>query len=337
MKRKIDFEGATKTLQGEEWKDVTGYEGIYKVSNLGRVKRLKRRFDDGRKSIMRERILLASKDKDGYFSVALSKNGKSTTMRLHRVVLSAFVPNVNNLPMVNHINEIRDDNRLENLEWCDAKYNNSYGKAIEKRKVAQQRYYNKSIKVHQYTLRGKYVKGFHSIVEASMETGISKTDIQYALKGKMSRAGNFQWIFNDNIPPKEIDAIKRLTHKNVKVAQYSLNGEYIRLYNSVKDAKKSTGITTISSCCIGKAETAGRYVWRYVEDGYTPLTSIPITWTTKEKRVYQYTKTGECVGIYESCTEAAKSVNGSASNICGCCLGYYKTSKGYIWSYNNDN
>lgn len=337
MRKKIDFKGASVILENELWRDVLGFEGIYNVSNYGRVKRLKRHPKDGKKSIMRDRILSPRKDKDGYLHVCLTRDGKMKKMLVHRIVLSAFVPNPNNLPMVNHKNEVRDDNRLENLEWCDAKYNNSYGTAVEKRKIAQRQCYNKVVKVHQYTLNGEYIKGFSTIVDASLETGICRTDIQYAMKGKMSRAGNFQWLYNDDIPPKTIAPIKRLTHKKVKVAQYSLNGKYIRLYNSVKDAIDATGIKTISNCCVGKSETSGGYVWRYIEDGCAPAISIPITWTLKEKKVYQYTKTGECVGVYNNCVDAAKSVNGSACNICGCCLGHYKTSKGFVWSYNNDN
>ena len=114
----------------EVWKDIKGYEGLYQVSNLGNVMSLHYRGTKNKKQLLKP-----AKDKDGYLSIALYKDGKTKQYRVHRLVASAFIPNPNNYSQVNHINEIKDDNRVENLEWCTAKYNNNYG---DRRKHASQ-------------------------------------------------------------------------------------------------------------------------------------------------------------------------------------------------------
>lgn len=105
----------------EEWRDIIGYEGIYQISNLGRVKSLN--YNNTGKEGLRE----LDDDKYGYKVINLYKNGKGKRYSVHRLVAIAFIPNPNNLPQVNHINEIKNDNRVENLEWCTNEYNHNYG------------------------------------------------------------------------------------------------------------------------------------------------------------------------------------------------------------------
>ena len=102
----------------EIFKDIEEYEGLYQISNLGRVKSLK---------YGKERILKPAKDKKGYLYVCLYKQGKMKIYRVHRLVAQAFIPNPNNLPQVNHKDEDKTNNASSNLEFCDAKYNNNYG------------------------------------------------------------------------------------------------------------------------------------------------------------------------------------------------------------------
>ena len=108
----------------EEWKDITNFEGLYQVSNLGRVKSLPKVGSGGHNGI----ILSQSKDKDGYLLVYLYANRKKVACKVHRLVAKAFIPNPNNFPQVNHKDEIKDNNCFTNLEWCSPSYNNSYGK-----------------------------------------------------------------------------------------------------------------------------------------------------------------------------------------------------------------
>lgn len=104
----------------EIWKDVIGFEGIYQVSNLGHIKSMPRQGTKGG-------LLQGHSDIRGYINVTLRKNGLQYTQKLHRLVAEAFIPNPDLLPEVNHINEIKDDNRVENLEWCTSAYNHEYG------------------------------------------------------------------------------------------------------------------------------------------------------------------------------------------------------------------
>lgn len=99
------------------WKDIPGYEGLYKVSNTGKI------F-----SVVTNRELSVIQKKDGYTCISLcDKDHNKKQYRIHQLVAKAFIPNPNNLPMINHKNEIKNDNRVENLEWCNNFYNSNYG------------------------------------------------------------------------------------------------------------------------------------------------------------------------------------------------------------------
>ena len=105
----------------EIWKDIIGFEGIYEISNLGRIRRIK----TGR--------ILSTRRSDGwYITVTLYKDKKRYGKSLHRLVAETFVPNPYNLPEVNHIDEDKINNRADNLEFCDRKYNNNYGSRMDK-------------------------------------------------------------------------------------------------------------------------------------------------------------------------------------------------------------
>ena len=113
----------------EVWKDIEGYEGIYQISNTGQVKSLARKCS-GRYS-NREIIKKPFVEKDGYFTVGLYKDGKYRYCRVHRLVAIAFIPNPNNYPEVNHIDENKQNNNVENLEWCTTRYNLTYGHRLD--------------------------------------------------------------------------------------------------------------------------------------------------------------------------------------------------------------
>ena len=111
----------------EIWKDIVGYEGLYQVSNLGNVKRLKGYKGRGKGYIVEEHIIQPSINSRGYQNVILCKNGKTKTFTMHRLVAIAFLYNSDNLPEVNHKDEDKTNNCVDNLEWCTAKYNVNYG------------------------------------------------------------------------------------------------------------------------------------------------------------------------------------------------------------------
>ena len=123
----------TTQINDEIWKDIKDYEGIYQVSNLGRVKSCDRCIRNSRGVWhIKEKILKCSKRNDGYIMVALRYNGDNRRILVHRLVAEAFIPNPNNLPLVNHKDESRDNNKADNLEWCTNEYNLHYGTADER-------------------------------------------------------------------------------------------------------------------------------------------------------------------------------------------------------------
>ena len=116
----------------EIWKDIEGYEKIYQVSNLGRVKSLSREIKHRYKNFISKEKILKNGFRNGYKFVCLSKNNKIKYFSIHRLVAETFIKNLNNNPQVNHITEIKTDNRVENLEWCDQRYNNTFGTRIKR-------------------------------------------------------------------------------------------------------------------------------------------------------------------------------------------------------------
>lgn len=111
----------------EEWRDIVGYEGLYQVSSLGRVRSLDRVIErNGRPSCLKGKVLSGCRFGRGYLMVGLSKNNEVKLVGIHRLVAQAFVPNPNNLPQVNHKDCDKTNNRVENLEWCSALYNLTY-------------------------------------------------------------------------------------------------------------------------------------------------------------------------------------------------------------------
>ena len=118
----------------EEWRPVVGYEGLYEVSNTGQIRSFDRyvKYSNGRIHLHKGKVLSPIKDKDGYLQVNLCYNGKIHQIKVHRIVAQAFIPNPNNLPQVNHKDEDKTNNSVDNLEWCTVKYNNNYGSRKDK-------------------------------------------------------------------------------------------------------------------------------------------------------------------------------------------------------------
>ena len=165
----------------EIWKDIEGFEGLYKVSNLGNVKSLNYRRTG------KERILKGRKDGNGYLLVNLSKNNIIKTHKIHRLVAAAFCENHHGYKEVNHINEDKADNRAENLEWCSRSYNMNYGTRAEKT-------YKPVFSVDKVSGLVMY---WESIREAEKCTGISHQNICHCLKGRQKSAGGHYWYYSN--------------------------------------------------------------------------------------------------------------------------------------------
>ena len=181
-------------LPNEVWNPVKGYEGLYKVSSMGRVKSLERISPQGH--LLKERILRLFKNPSGYLYVNLNKDGKHKQARVHRLVAEAFLGNPDNLPQINHRDEVKTSNHYSNLEWCDTKYNNTYGTRII-RVAEKQRNGKLSKKVCQYNLDGELIKEWSSIKEVQRQLGYNTGCISACCLGKYNRktAYGYKWKY----------------------------------------------------------------------------------------------------------------------------------------------
>jgi len=180
----------------EVWKDIKGYEGLYQVSNIGRVKSLKRIVirKDGSKLSVKERILKPLTRPNGYLQVHLSNyRGKGKYPLIHRLVCEAFHENPENKPCVNHIDENKTNNVVSNLEWCTYEENINYG--TRNRRVGKAVAKALSQSVGQYTLNGKLIKVWQSAHEVERQLGFANGYICNAARGKCKTAYGYVWKY----------------------------------------------------------------------------------------------------------------------------------------------
>ena len=251
---------------GEIWKPVVGYENLYEVSNLGRVKSLK-----DNKGRYREKIKSSSDNGRGYLNVYLCKNGKGKRCYIHRLVAEAFLDNPNNYPIINHKDENKQNNHVSNLEWCDYEYNNTYGTCVQRRVKTMR--LNGGYDVSEETRKKlsemrkgekHYMYGKHHTEKTRREISEAKKGQQFseetrkkiskALKGKM--AGEKHPLYGkkgkDNSRSKKVRCI-----------------EIDQVFECTADANEFLGKDrqndNIGNCARGKQKTAWSYHWEYVD------------------------------------------------------------------------
>lgn len=182
----------------EIWKDIKGYEGIYQVSNLGRVRSLDRVNERGRK---KKGMLLKPKLKrDGYVDVHLTfkDKGKDQNIKIHKLVAEAFMPIPEELKkwygtqylQINHKDENKQNNCVDNLEWCTAQYNSMWGTKRERQKEKIKK------SVMQYDMDGTFIKKWDSIKDATYSiVGHNSGRIIDCLKGRSTSAYGYKWKY----------------------------------------------------------------------------------------------------------------------------------------------
>ena len=172
----------------EKWKDIAGYEGRYQASDLGNIK-----------SLISNKILKPRIDKNGYFKVILyTGNGDKKEFRLHRLIAETFIPNPENFPQVNHINEDKTNNAVDNLEWCTSLQNNNHGTRNERIRPHAIAAGMKSAKaVQQYDKKGNLIKTWDSLRSVERELNIPHSNIIASIKRNGS-AGGYIWKLLDN-------------------------------------------------------------------------------------------------------------------------------------------
>lgn len=189
----------------EIWKAVPGYETRYEVSSKGRV----RSFVARGMSKCEPKILTLLRFPSGYDFVNLHKDGVQRTVKVSRLVATAFIPNPDNLPFVNHKDENKGNNAVENLEWCTAAYNANYGTRNERLSKTMLNAADRSTRVCQYTLDNILVAVYPSLMEATRATGVDRRGIESCCKGGRNKrasdgsmrykpiftAGGFKWKY----------------------------------------------------------------------------------------------------------------------------------------------
>ena len=191
----------------ETWKDIKGYEGIYQISDKGRVRSLDRLDNKGRKT--HGRILAVKHDGGGYCQVALSKDGKQKYPKIHRLVALHFIPNPDNKPQINHKDENKENNSVENLEWVTSKENANYGTRIDR--CYKNRDYksigkniSKGIKesgrckpIVQYDLNMNKINEWDSAAEAGNFLNILPSGIGNVVRGGCQTYKGFIWKYKE--------------------------------------------------------------------------------------------------------------------------------------------
>ena len=262
----------------EIWKDIEGYEGIYKISNKGNIWSIPRMVHGqmfGGKMVKQRIDHRQSNDR---IVVELSKNGKARRYIPARLVATAFIRPPQDGEEINHLDENPMNNCVENLEWCTHKYNCNYGTRIQRIKEKQ------NIPVLQYTLNGEFIAEYASMHIAAEAINADAGHICDCCIGNRRKAYGFFWRYKDDalyvvakerIKKKIADSAAsrsaKFTEKAYNVVQLDMDGNYIATYPSSKYAAESIKAPRpmIISCCNGKIKHARGYKWVYEKD-YTP-------------------------------------------------------------------
>lgn len=313
-------------LENEIWKPVVGYEGLYEVSNYGRIRSIDRTvFQQGRIQRYSGCIMSPFVNNHGYYSIRLSKNNRKSTFSVHRLVAIAFIPNPHNYPVINHKDETHTNNCVSNLEWCTQKYNVNYGTVRER--VSE----SNGMKVAQYDLDGNLIGFYKSIKDASRKTGVCTTSINGCVLGKYYTGGKFIWLATEKPSEKIIPKFSK--RYRGKISQYDMDMNLIAKYNSGREAAIKTGFSheNICSCCRGILKSYKGYKWRYNGEKaeYNSLHK-------NQRAIEQLSLDGSVIKRFESIAAAAKSFQlKDSACIKNCLCGNSKTSLGYKWRYVN--
>ena len=176
----------------ENWKDIIGFEGIYQISDLGRVRRISYPDLGNKGKYKLPYYLKPRKDKDGYLKYTLCNKEIIKNSFSHRLVALNFTENPLNKKEVNHINGLKYDNRVENLEWVTQSENRRHCLKYLNPKLRNNKL---SKKTYQYDLQMNLITVFPSAKEAGRQTGIQQTNISECCRGLRKQVGGFIWSY----------------------------------------------------------------------------------------------------------------------------------------------
>ena len=336
------------TAAVEEWRPVVGWEGLYDVSNIGRVRSLVRYYDIINKRGIPMHIKRGGKVikgkimPNGYILIRLRKDGEETNALAHRLVAQAFIPNPDNLPIINHKDLNTCNNRVDNLEWCDYHYNNTYADAGKRRAECRR------IAVEQLTMDGQHVAYYDCIKSVHRLTGgrFHSRNIKRACLGLHQKtAYGYQWRYADKSfasqPSEVVPNQFNYTKRNTIIEQLTLDGQHVAYYKNATEAAKVLGcpISCIYQATKNIRSTSHGYRWRYAdvsrdEVQFTTNTS-PIQHKPKDTTIEQLTMDGQHVAYFPSMNQAAKAVSCARQNI-NRAVNKSRAAKGYRWRYVNN-
>lgn len=177
----------------EIWKAIVGYENFYEVSSMGRIRAIGTTNREGYCRYKTPKILSGGIDKDGYVIIVLCNGSTHRTKRVHRIVANHFIPNPDNLPCINHRDENKRNNSIENLEWCTTKYNDNYGSHNTNLSKSLRNHPLKSKPVIQLTKDGKFVAEYPSAREAQRVLKIKNISTVCNGNGRLKSSGGYLW------------------------------------------------------------------------------------------------------------------------------------------------
>lgn len=358
-------------MKEEIWKPVKDYEGLYEISDMGRVKRLSRVKTDsmGRKTLLLEKILSNKISiQTGYPCINLSKDGKVKTHNIHVLIADAFIPNPDNLPCINHIDEDRANSVLSNLERCSYAYNNMYGTAGTRRRESLKKHnmecgsklrgimYGTNLSVNQYDIEGNLVKHFKGgAPEVQRMLGLNKGSISACCRHESRLAYGYVWRYEGD--PFSYSEPTYNKGKDFSWCKPKAHQKYVILLN--EDGTEKERYKSVSQAAVINGFDRHAFSRNKPIDGITYIGDQMFIVEKKEneyipkghkgprpdlagklsKPVCQYTKEGEFIAEFNSVREAALACGKphGGPDITNCCKGNLKTAYGYIWRHKDDN
>lgn len=268
------MEQGTKTTPAVEvWRDIAGFEGLYEVSNHGRVRTVECdtiRYRNGQPITYHKRQQLRKqKMRSGYMLVCLHRDSVEKTCLVHRLVSEAFIPNPDNLPEINHKDTCRSNNNVSNLEWCDRVYNLTYPQSVINRMMAV------STPIEQLTLQGEHIAYFSSTHAVHRITNgrMHYRNIKRVLFGQNQTAYGYRWRFVDGKDIKTLNLDEPMGERykrplNARIEQLTLQGEHVAFFDGMMEAVNKLGYskTSIWQALNGKSKSSYGYKWRYVDN-----------------------------------------------------------------------
>lgn len=301
----------------ETFKPIKGYEGLYEISDYGCVRSLK---------YGKVRYLKLNKNKHGYVQVALRKNGKTKFCQVHRLEWEGFYEPIPSGMQIDHINTVRDDNRLENLRVVTPKENSNNPITADRLKEANRR-------------NAKDPKWRHRQREGAKKLSEKQEWQEKNREAAKRRSKNLQWRQNNREANRTRAKAVLQLDKNT--------GDVVRRWECIADAERELGISHISACCLGKCDTTGGYCWRFENECESAKQRSENQNRRNRQRenkrkalskpVLQLDKkTGEVIRRWECIKDAARKLKISAGSVSGCCHGKGKSAYGFRWRFDDE-